>query len=431
MAVTFRHVLKESQVSLFSRAVRSLRTEGPRQAASRAFNRMAIDLDTNRLGESLVRPEDAVAVDWTVPQLFSTEPPAPKTKNVKTAWIISPPGRTSGGHQNAFRFMDFLEKAGHSVTVYFYTTEQRVVDVDAIRTMLQTTSAYPDLAGDLRVYDPEQGLDDDTDAIFATGWETAYPAFLHSTNARRFYFTQDFEPAFYPSGSDYVLAENSYRFGFHGFSAGRWLSKKLTADYGMPGDSYDYAVDKEHYSLTNTSPRNEILFYARPPTARRAFEFGRLVLTEFHRLRPDVTINMVGWDISPYPVPFPYVNHTALDISQLNGVYNRCAAALILSLTNMSLLPMEVMSSGVVPVVNDAPNTREIFESPYMDYQPLSPGAMARRLVELVDNPNQVAHATEMAQSVAEIDWVDPGDTFIAAFEASMLAGPAVPPSER
>jgi hypothetical protein len=412
-------------VSLFSRAVRSLRTEGPRQATSRVFNRLSIDLNPNKPGESLVRPDDAVAVDWTVAPLFQTDPPAPVDKNVKTAWIISPPGRTSGGHQNAFRFMDFLEKAGHSVTVYFYTTEQRPIDLVAIRGMLQTTSAYPDLRGELRVYDPAVGMDADTQAVFATGWETAYPAFLHPTNARRFYFTQDFEPAFYASGSDYVLAENTYRFGFHGFSAGRWLAKKLTADYGMPGDYYDYAVDKQHYSLTNTKPRNEVLFYARPPTARRAFEFGRLALTELHRLRPDVTINMVGWDISPYWVPFPYVNHTALDISQLNEVYNRCAAGLILSLTNMSLLPMEVMSSGVVPVVNDAPNTREIFESPYMDYQPLSPGAMARRMIEIIDSADQVEHAREMAESVAKIDWVDPGDTFIETFEKSMREGPA------
>lgn len=412
-------------MGLLHRALRSLKTEGTRQAASRVFNRLANDLNQNRLGESLVRPEDAVAVDWTLAPSFATDPPEPKTTHVKTAWIISPPGRSSGGHQNAFRFMDFLEKAGHSVTVYFYTTEEREVDVAAIRAMLQTTSAYPDLAGDLRVYNPEKGLDADTDAIFATGWETAYPAFRHPSNARRFYFTQDFEPAFYASGSDYVLAENTYRFGFHGFSAGRWLSTKLTADYGMPGDFYDYAVDKEHYSIMNSSPRNEVLFYARPPTARRAFEFGRLVLTELHRLRPEIVINMVGWDISPYYVPFPYVNHTALDISQLNEVYNRCAAALILSLTNMSLLPMEVMSSGVVPVVNDAPNTREIFESPYMDYQPMSPGAMARRLIALIDSKDQAAHAIEMAESVARIDWIDPGETFITAFERSMRDGPA------
>ena len=412
-------------MGLAQRAVRSLKTEGPRQALSRVFNRLSIDLDGNRLGDSLVRPEDAVAVDWTTVPEFVSNPPAPVTENVRTAWIISPPGRTSGGHQNAFRFMDFLEKAGHSVTVYFYTTQAKPIDLAEIRTMLQTTSAYPDLRGELRIYDPAVGLDADTQAVFATGWETAYPAYRHPGNARRFYFTQDFEPAFYALGSDYVLAENTYRFGFHGFSAGRWLAKKLTADYGMPGDYYDYAVDKQHYSLTNTAQRNEVLFYARPPTARRAFEFGRLVLTELHRLRPDITINMVGWDISPYPVPFPYVNHTALDISQLNEVYNRCAGALILSLTNMSLLPMEVMSSGVVPVVNDGPNTREIFDSPYMDHQPLSPGAMARRLIEIVDNPEQASHAAAMAASVAAIDWVDPGETFSSAFEAAMANPPA------
>lgn len=410
-------------MGLVSRAFRSWRTEGPRQAASRLFNRLSLDLNPNKPGESLVLPADAIGVDWSVPALFQTDPPTPTTTSVNTAWVISPPGRTSGGHQNAFRFMDFLEKAGHSVAVYFYSTQQRPIDLAEIRQMLQNTSAYPDLKGELHLYDPTVGLPRDSEAIFATGWETAYPVFRHPTNARRFYFTQDFEPAFYALGSDYVLAENTYRFGFHGFSAGRWLAKKLTADYGMPGDYYDYAVDKKHYSLTNTQRRNEILFYARPPTARRAFEFGRLALTEFHRLRPDVTINLVGWDISPYPVPFPYVNHTALDIAQLNGVYNRCAAALILSLTNMSLLPMEVMSSGVVPVVNDAPNTREIFDSPYLDYQPMSPRAIARRLVEILDNPNQTQHAAEMADSVAKIDWVDPGETFITAFEKSMREG--------
>jgi hypothetical protein len=30
----------------------------------------------------------------------------------------------------------------------------------------------------------------------------------------------DFEPWFYPMGTDYVLAENTYRFNFYGFTAG-------------------------------------------------------------------------------------------------------------------------------------------------------------------------------------------------------------------
>lgn len=408
--------------SIATRAWASLRGEGPRMALSRTFNRLSLDLNPNKPGESLVHPDDAIAVDWTVPPRFLTDPLPPVEGPAKTVWVISPPGRTSGGHQNAFRFMHFLEQAGHSVTVYFYTTQQQAVDVAEIREMLRTTNAYPDLQGDLRVYDPAVGLDRDADAVFATGWETAYPVFRHPTAARRFYFTQDFEPAFYPWGSDFVLAENTYRFGFYGISAGRWLARTLTADYGMPGGWYDYAVDRSRYSLTNTGRRGEVLFYARPPTARRAFEFGRLALTELHRLRPDITINMVGWDISPYPVPFPYVNHRALDIAQLNEVYNRCAAGLILSLTNLSLLPMEVMASGVVPVVNDAANTRDVFDSEHIEYVPMAPGAIARRLIDIVDRADQAEHAATISASVAAMRWDDPGERFLQLFDERMRA---------
>ena len=61
-----------------------------------------------------------------------------------------------------------------------------------------------------------------SDAVFATGWETAYPVFNDAGDARKCYFVQDFEPLFYPVGSEYVLAENTYRFNFFGITAGKW-----------------------------------------------------------------------------------------------------------------------------------------------------------------------------------------------------------------
>ncbi|MEO8908028.1 MAG: glycosyltransferase family 1 protein, partial [Microbacteriaceae bacterium] len=193
----------------------------------------------------------------------------------------------------------------------------------------------------------------------------------------------------------------------------------------MSGDYYDYAVDTARYHCVNTAPRSEVLFYARPPTPRRATEFGLLVLREFHRLRPDSRINLVGWDMSGFDVPFPYVNHGAVDIAQLNDIYNRCAAGLVLSLTNMSLLPMEIMSSGVVPVVNDADNTKGFFDSRYIEYVPMTPRAMADKLVEILENPDAVAHAATIAQSVADTDWADPGGAFVQAFGSAMVTGVA------
>ena len=36
----------------------------------------------------------------------------------------------------------------------------------------------------------------------------------------RFYLVQDFEPSFYAAGSEALMAEATYRFGFHGVTAG-------------------------------------------------------------------------------------------------------------------------------------------------------------------------------------------------------------------
>ncbi|MDK6419994.1 glycosyltransferase family 1 protein, partial [Actinotignum timonense] len=84
------------------------------------------------------------------------------------------------------------------------------------------------------------GVGEEVDAIFSTGWETAYPSYLDRSNARRYYFVQDFEPSFYSVGSESVLAENTYRFGFEAFTAGRWLAKKLSTDYGMKTHPFDF-----------------------------------------------------------------------------------------------------------------------------------------------------------------------------------------------
>lgn len=372
---------------------------------------------------SSVYVDDVVAVDWSEPHAFNAEVVPPREGGYRIAWLITPPGRTSGGHQNAFRFMSFLEKAGYQLTVYLYSpAKYPSVNTAEIRQMLHETSAYPDLAAEFVRYHPAVGLVGEFDAIFASDWESSYAAYRYEGAAKRFYFTQDFEPAFFAAGSDYVLAENSYRLGFHGISAGKWLADKLRAEYGMSGDHYDYAVDIAHYNHTNADPRNEIVFYGRPPTPRRATEFGLLALKEFHRLRPDVVINIVGWDMSSYDVPFPYINHSAVDISQLNAIYNRCAAGLILSLTNMSLLPMEVMGSGVVPVVNDGDNTHGFFDSQYIEYVPTAPRAIARRLVAILERPDAIEHSAIIAQSVADTEWTDPGATFIKAFQSAMTS---------
>ncbi|MCU1523847.1 MAG: glycosyltransferase family 1 protein [Microbacteriaceae bacterium] len=399
--------------------IRILRTEGLRSFVFRTKKRLTSEI----VGQSVdmaVKTGDALDADWSKPPMHLSTPIVVEAGPVTIAWIMSPPSANSGGHQNLFRFIDFAEKAGHVCKVYFYTNTPIVVNSKDMRTMMRESGGYPDVKASMEMYNRDTGVDSSVQAIFATGWETAYPAFLDKSFARRFYFVQDYEPGFYPLGSESILAENTYRFGFHGITAGGWLSHKLHAEFGMATDHFDFAVDRDLYNLVNTKPRTEIFFYARPVTPRRGFEIGIMALEEFSKRKPDVTINLAGWDVTRWDIEFPHKNLRGVDVPALNDVYNRCLAGLVISASNMSLLPLELMSSGVAPVVNDAPNNRLVSDNPFIEYVSSSPGAIADRLVEIVERTDGVDRAIAMSKSLDGLTWERSGAQFVDAFERAM-----------
>jgi glycosyltransferase involved in cell wall biosynthesis len=346
---------------------------------------------------SLVAREDVKKANWSTHPYI---PPAGGSKGPYTInWVMSPPGPSGGGHQNIFRFISYLEKQGYTNRVYLYST----FDFPSIETVRQNLSgSYAKTSASIEWL---KGPMAPADAIFATGWETAYSVFNDPSSARRFYFVQDFEPYFYPVGSDYILAENTYRFGFYGITAGGWLAKKLHNDYGMQCSNYDFGADTELYRYTNDQKRKEIFFYARPVTTRRGFELGILALEIFHEKRPDYTITLAGWDVSDYDIPFPYNNLKALSLSELSDVYNRSGAALVMSLTNMSLLPLELLAAGTIPVVNNGENNRLVSNNPYIKYADASPDALAQALIDTVDREDLPAYAKEASKSVGGLSW--------------------------
>ena len=219
----------------------------------------------------------------------------------------------------------------------------------------------------------------------------------------RFYLVQDFEPMFYPASSNATLAEETYRFGFHGLTAGRWLSTKLPREYGMPCDAFDLGVDLDTYRSTGPEQRTGVVFYARPDTERRGFELGMLALDLLARRQPGIEIHLVGQSIRWRRPTFAYTDHGHLTVAELAAVYNRCAAGLVLSLTNLSLLPAELLATGCLPVMNDAENTRASFDSPYAAYAPAD--QLADALRDAVERSNAPGWRTAAAASVGALSW--------------------------
>ena len=332
-------------------------------------------------------------------------------------WIMPPPGKGSGGHLNIFRFIKCLEEAGHSCQIYLDLGEasgstehvKAVMDdypvVKATKTMKWLSDRKENVS--------------EFHGIFATSCKTAYSSYNLETEAKRFYFVQDFEPYFYPVGSLFYLAENTYKFNFYGVTAGGWLAKKLRTEYGMQTDHYNFGAENSLYSLKNKE-RDSIFFYARPYTERRGFEVGILTLNLFNKLHPQYKIIFAGWDVSDYNIPFPYENLKTLELSELNDVYNRCVAALILSYTNMSLLPLEVMAAGAIPIVNDAPNNQLVSDNKYIKYTHNDPVSLAKALSDVVSMKNFDNYSKAASKSAQGESWSKSEEKFLKIIEKRM-----------
>ncbi|NCU40625.1 glycosyltransferase family 1 protein [Candidatus Saccharibacteria bacterium] len=362
----------------------------------------------------LVKYDDLIKVDLSSPPVVDKNP---KIGSLVINWLMPPPGKGSGGHMNIFRFIQYAEKAGHECRIYLYADGGK----GSVQPVLDDIgSSYPETEAVKTMTWLDQREMDEADILFATSWQTAYAVYNSTLSARRFYFVQDFEPYFFPTGSLYSLAENTYKFGFYGVTAGGWLAKKLRGEYDMETDHFDFGADESLYSYKTTGNRNEIFFYARPYTARRGFELGIVALTIFHKKHPEYTINLAGSDVSEYEIPFPYNNLKTLEPHELNNLYNKCAAGLVLSLTNMSLLPLELLSSGTIPVVNSGENNRLVSNNPYIAYTDNTPLALANKLSEIVERNDLPGYALAASKSIPNSSWDSSGKKFVSILEREM-----------
>jgi hypothetical protein len=324
-------------------------------------------------------------------------------------WVCTPPSPGSGGHTTMFRLIEYLEAVGHTCRVYLYDRFQN----DHRRGAEVIRRSWPRVRA--TVGDARQGMAP-ADAVFATSWGSAHVVALSSAPGRRFYLVQDFEPDFYGASAEKLFAEVTYRFGFYGITAGAWLAQLLRRDYGMSSSHFEFGCDTSVYRLWNNSRRFDVVFYSKADVPRRGFMLGVLALKVLAEKRPGVAIHLYG---NPAPaLPFKPVHHGYLLPDELNDLYNKCAVGLSLSLTNVSLVPWEMMASGCIPVVNDAEHNREVLDSKHVVYAQPTPAALASALARQLDDADLFRRAEVAARAVTSASWEAAG----AQVETALVA---------
>ena len=315
-----------------------------------------------------------------------------KNSSLILNWVIPEMGVGSGGHINIFRFVNLLQQKGIKNRIYIFKGN----NLDTNEKLRAFLKEHYDIMNDgIEVYSDVSYMKF-AHGTFATSWNTAYFVRKFNNTISKFYFVQDFEPYFFAVGSEYMFAENTYRFGFRGITAGDWLKDKLRDEYGMKTSSFGFSYDRDLYVKKEKRDNvKRLFFYARPVTARRAFELGLLSLNEITKRMPEVEVVFAGWDVSNYEIPFKHLNAGSVKLDELADLYAQCDMCLVLSNTNLSLLPLEVMASNSVAVCTKGANSDWLVNDDNAIMVDFDPITIADKIEYYFKNPEQLTAIRE------------------------------------
>jgi O-antigen biosynthesis protein len=324
---------------------------------------------------------------------------APRKGPLRINWIVPAFGRGDGGMFNILRAVHQLEQWGHTNRIYMVGPP-----LAASASPTEVARNYFPIRTKVEPFGKEIA---DSDALIATLWTTAYAVRNVGNTARKFYMIQDVEPLFYASGSLNEFSRETYRWGFYGITAGEWIADVLHREFNMECMAFRFSYDRQVYSPHGSQllpkGRRRVLFYARPATERRGFELGILALSLVARKMPDIEFVLAGLRPRSIELPFRFNIPGVLSPNELGSLYRSCDAALVLSHTNLSLLPLELMASGCAVVSNSGPNVEWLLTEEIARLAPPAPQPLADAILALLQDDalrtRQVEAALAFAQS--------------------------------
>lgn len=326
--------------------------EGDRLALSKLFDVLPGELERNAevlRGYEELDELDVRTIQWFVPVFVHAY-----FAGVFTILRFADHFARVHGVENRFCFYDAPKRNDYKLV------GRKLVDAFPALAGSEITQWQRDRAGD----DPFGHLRE-CDVAIATFWTSAYPAMRFNRCRAKFYFVQDFEPAFYPAGSGWALAEETWHFGLPGIVNTPGLAE-VYRSYGNAAVSFVPGVDTERWHPPGRKPSSDghpvkVFFYGRPAQPRNAFGLGLFALSKVkEQLGDRVEIVCAGaeWNPGAYKMLGVLENLGVLSLEQVTELYRDCDIGLVLMLTkHPSYQPLEFMASGMITVTNANPAT--------------------------------------------------------------------------
>ncbi len=295
------------------------------------------------------------------------------------AWLVPWFDAGSGGHRTIFTNINRLIAHGYRCDMY----------VDSLKNEYPN-EIYERLVEDYGKFDGEiftgYQLARNYDMLVATGWDTAKPV-SEAGCKRKIYFIQDFEPYFFPMGSEYITAEQSYNYGLRGITIGKWLSQKIGNHYNTQTDYFNFCADlKTYHRLDNAKKVKSVCLIFQPGKPRRCDHIALKALQILQKAHPEVKIYLYG--SARRKIHNLTVEHLGIiSAKKCNELYNRCTVGICMSASNPSRIPFEMMAAGL-PVVElyRENNLYDLPEDGCLLAEP-TPEAVAEAVLKILEDP--------------------------------------------
>ncbi len=311
----------------------------------------------------------------------------------------------SGGRTSVLRLGTALEMEGYSVFYMTYGNQNKAEMHEAAKINL------PGYKG--RMIECDAAFPADEDVVIATSWESVY--FAKKTAGYKMYFIQDYEPYFHEAGDKQMLAMETYKYGFHMVSLGAWNAEVIGRELGIsvdhvidfPFESGEYEITKRDFSHYCEKEDYSIAVYVKKDSKRLPVLIPYMMggLTEaFEKNGKSLHVFYFGSEKSE-----EYkngINLGKLHKQELRQLYETCDFGMAASMTNISLVPYEMMASGLPVIEFEDGSAKSFFPEDTVILTGLNTGELGTRLLELMNQPEKIDRMiTEGQRYINNFSW--------------------------
>lgn len=193
------------------------------------------------------------------------------------------------------------------------------------------------------------------DVVVATSWDTV--SYAKKLLGYKMYFVQDFEPYFYNFGEQFLLAKKTYEQGLHMVSLGDWNVEMIRKHCNpvSPLHSISFPYEKTEYPRTERDyfsykEKKELTFavYLKYYGKRLPCIISHMLEELTKLLKKDgISLSVQYFGEAKTFVPKGGENLGMLSKQELLALYQSADFGMVASLSNISLVPYEMLATGL------------------------------------------------------------------------------------